>query len=78
MSQAALARLESGRVRPRIDTVERLLRACGMSLQAVPRAGTGVDRSTIRKMLALPPRERLRIATREAGNLDKLKPRRIR
>lgn len=76
MSQPALARIESGRISPRIETIETLLRECGMSLQAVPRAGTGVDRSTIRRMLSLKPRERLRLAAREAKNLEAIKPRR--
>ena len=76
ISQPALARIESGRISPRIDTIETLLRECGMSLQALPRAGTGVDRSTIRKMLSLAPRERLRLAAREATNLEIIRPRR--
>ena len=76
ISQPALARIESGRIAPRIDTIDRLLRACGMSLQPVPLAGTGIDRSTIRRMLTRSPRERLRIAAQEARNLDTLKPRR--
>jgi len=73
ISQPALARIESGRVIPRIDTVERILRACGMTLEAVPRAGEGIDRSTIRRMLKLTPRKRLELATKEARNLAKLR-----
>ena len=76
ISQPALARIESGRISPRIDALERLLRACGMSLEPMPRAGAGIDRSTIRRMLKRSPRERLRIAAQEARNLDRLKPRR--
>ncbi len=75
ISQPALARIEARRVIPRIDTIERLLRACGMSLEPLPRAGTGVDRSTIRRMLALTPRQRLQVATKEARNLAALKRR---
>jgi transcriptional regulator with XRE-family HTH domain len=75
ISQPALARIEAGGVRPRIDTVERLLRECGMSLDVVPLAGVGIDRTTIRRMLALTPRERLRVASKEAQNLERLKPR---
>jgi len=73
ISQPALARIESGRVIPRIDTVERIFRACGMTLEAVPRAGEGIDRSTIRRMLKLTPRKRLELATKEARNLAKLR-----
>ena len=76
ISQPALARIESGRVKPRIDTIERLLRECGMSLQPMPRSGIGIDRTTIRKMLELTPRQRLQSAAREARNLAALQPRR--
>lgn len=76
ISQPALARIESGRISPRIDTLARLLRACGMSLEPMPRAGEGIDRSTIRRMLKRSPRERLRIAAQEARNLEALRPRR--
>ena len=76
ISQPALARIEAGRISPRLQTIERLLRECGMSLEAMPRGGTGVDRSTIRRMLALTPQQRLRIATKEAQNLEAIRPRR--
>jgi len=73
ISQPALARIESGRVVPRLDTAQRILRACGITLEPVPRAGQGVDRTTIRRMLKLSPRERLRLATKEAANMQKLR-----
>ncbi|HEX9161409.1 MAG TPA: helix-turn-helix transcriptional regulator [Thermoanaerobaculia bacterium] len=76
MPQPALARIESGRVTPRIDTAQRILRECGMSLEPTQLAGTGVDRTAIRRMLALTPRQRLKLATREAQNLAALRPRR--
>lgn len=76
ISQPALARIEAGRVQPRIDTLQRLLRECGMVLEPVPRAGTGVDRTTIRRMLRLSPRRRLQLAAEEARNLSALTPRR--
>jgi predicted transcriptional regulator len=78
MSQPALARIEAGRVQPRIDTVARLLRECGMALEPLPRRGVGIDRTTIRRMLALSPQERLRLAAEEARNLESLRPRRAR
>ena len=56
ISQPSLARIELGRVTPRLDTASRILRECDMRLEAVPRAGAGIDRSTIRRMLALSPR----------------------
>lgn len=78
ISQPALARIESGRIVPRIDTLQRLLGECGMSLEPMPRAGSGVDRTTIRRMLAVSPARRLRVAVKEARNLDNLIARRRR
>jgi transcriptional regulator with XRE-family HTH domain len=76
MSQPALARIESGRTVPRFDTVVRLLIECGMTLEAIPAAGRGIDRSTIRRMLELTPQARLTLAAREAKAVAKLVPRR--
>ena len=70
LSQPALARIESGRITPRLDTMQRILRECGMSLEPLPLGGRGIDRSTIRRMLALTPRQRLQAATTEARNLQ--------
>ena len=78
MSQGAIARIEGGRVSPRLDTARRILRECGMRLEPVPRAGQGIDRTTIRRMLALTPRQRLALAAREARNLERLRVRRRR
>jgi len=78
ITQAALARIESGRVSPRIGTAARILHECGMRLEPVPEAGRGIDRSTIRRMLALTPRQRLALAAREARNLESLAVRRRR
>ena len=70
VAQPAVARIEAGGVVPRVDTLEKLLRACGHNLQVAKRAGTGVDRSVIRQLLRLTPRERLDLAVTEARNLD--------
>lgn len=78
ISQPSLARIESGRVVPRLDTAARVLRECGMRLEPMPLGGQGVDRSTIRRMLALSPRQRLALAAKEARNLDALRPKRRR
>lgn len=72
LTQAALARIELGRVSPRIATVRRLLEACGMTLELHLRAGTGIDRTAIRRMMALSPAQRLELAAREARNLARL------
>ncbi len=76
VTQAAISRIEEAKVSPRVDTLERLLEACGFELELVPRAGTGVDRTAIRELLRLTPDERARIAIAEARNLDGLRPQR--
>jgi transcriptional regulator with XRE-family HTH domain len=70
--QPAIARIESGDVIPRTDTLDRLLRGCGFELGLAPRPGAGLDRTSIRALLELSPAQRLRLATREARNLDRL------
>ncbi len=70
--QPVVARIESGAVVPRVDTLERLLEGCGERLESRPRLGLGVDRSVIRELLKLSPGERARLAVAEARNLDVL------
>jgi len=77
VAQPAIARIESGRSAPRADTLERLLRACGVRLDLAPVAGEGVDRTAIRRLLALSPAERARLAVEEARNLERVCPRRV-
>ena len=72
MAQPAVARIEAGGVIPRVDTLERLLRACGHELEARRRAGAGIDRTVIKELLRLTPRQRLDLAVAEARNLDHL------
>jgi transcriptional regulator with XRE-family HTH domain len=67
--QSSVARIETGHVTPRADTLNRLLLACGVRLDGVPRRGEGVDRTGIRELLALSPEERLSRAVAEARNL---------
>lgn len=44
VSQGTIARVETGETEPRLDTLEQLLAACGMSLAMVPRrASEGAD-----------------------------------
>ncbi len=57
---------------PRVDTLTRLLSACGESLEALPTLGIGIDRSLIREMLRLTPAERLARLTEEAELLSAL------
>ena len=67
--QPAIARLESGAVTPRIDTLLDSLRAAGFTLEVAPVLGIGVDRGLIRGALARTPEERIRAATAAARNL---------
>jgi predicted transcriptional regulator len=68
--QPAIARIESGRVVPRVDTLMLMINACGFTLEA--RRVSGLDRSAIRELLRLSPRERLDLAAEEANNLQRL------
>ena len=57
--QETIARIERGRVDPRVGTLDRLLEGCGYGLESAPRLGIGVDRTQIRELLRLTPSERL-------------------
>ncbi|MEX2406233.1 MAG: helix-turn-helix domain-containing protein, partial [Actinomycetota bacterium] len=75
--QPTVARIESRAVVPRVDTLDRLLRACGKDLELVARAGTGLDRTLIRERLRLSTAERARLAVREWENtriFDRARP----
>jgi transcriptional regulator with XRE-family HTH domain len=66
-----VARIESGTIVPRVDTLDRLLEVCGVGLEALPRPGIGVDRTMYPEMLNLRPRERLRRAATDAKRMDR-------
>jgi transcriptional regulator with XRE-family HTH domain len=70
--QPNVSRIEAGAVVPRVDTLDRLLAACGEGLEALPRPGTGIDRTGFRELLRLTPRGRLQRAASEAAALDAL------
>jgi transcriptional regulator with XRE-family HTH domain len=76
--QSTIARIELGRLIPRADTLDRLLRSMGLSLEAVPAIGTGVDRTQIRELLHLTPGERARLAAADAAALDPIESARRR
>jgi transcriptional regulator with XRE-family HTH domain len=63
--QPAISRIERDHVSPRLDTLDALLRRCGLELELVDRPGRGVDLSLIRERLRLPVIERARLAARE-------------
>jgi transcriptional regulator with XRE-family HTH domain len=62
--QAAISRIEHGRVSPRAETLDRLLRSCGKDVELIVRPGTGLDRTLIQDGLRLTPAERGRLAVR--------------
>jgi transcriptional regulator with XRE-family HTH domain len=62
IAQESIARIERGRVDPRVGTLDRLLEACGYGIEVEPRLGVGVDRTQIRALLALTPAQRLTLA----------------
>jgi predicted transcriptional regulator len=68
--QPVIARVESGGVVPRVDTLDRLLAGCGRMLGPLPRLGAGVDRTMIRELLKLTPGQRARLAVRETRNVS--------
>jgi|SRR5450432_2689583 len=74
VTQASISRIEDGRTSPRLDTLERLLDACGFQLEVVPKRGVGVDRTAMRDLLQLSPERRAQLATEEARNLDRIRP----
>jgi transcriptional regulator with XRE-family HTH domain len=78
VAQSTIARIESGQEMPRVDTLERLLQACGESIEVVAASGIGVDRSGIRDVLARTPAERIASLTDEASTLERLSKARAR
>ena len=58
VGQPSIARIEADAVVPRLDTFERLLRACGEELHAGPRLTQGVDLSLIDDLLDKTPAAR--------------------
>jgi transcriptional regulator with XRE-family HTH domain len=73
--QSTVGRIEAGLLDPRIGTVERLLRACGMELSVVPRPGVGVDRTQLRERLGLTPRQRIEAAAAAASGVARIRGR---
>lgn len=72
---STVARIELGRLSPRIDTLVRLLGATGHALEVTPEAGLGVDRGQIRELLRLTPGERARLAVAGAAALSSMRSR---
>lgn len=59
--QETIARIEKGRVDPRVGTLDRLLEACEFGLEAMPRLGIGIDRGQFAGLLRATAAERLAV-----------------
>ena len=75
MPQPAVSRIERDHVSPRLDTLDVLLRGCGLALDLVDRPGLSVDRTLIRERLSLSPRERAQLTAREWNRTGALRGR---
>src|SRR5262245_8522020 len=58
-TQSVISRWERGADAPRVDTLVRILRACGYEPDLVLRPTDAVDRTQIRASLAMTPAQRL-------------------
>ena len=67
--QETIARIERNRADPRVKTLDRLLEACDLGLEVMPRLGLGIDRTQIRALLNLTPSRRLELAIEGDGNM---------
>jgi transcriptional regulator with XRE-family HTH domain len=69
--QPSISRIERGQVSPTVDTLERLIRACGMELEPIDRPGEdAVDRTLIWENLQLTPAQRARNAALDWARLE--------
>jgi transcriptional regulator with XRE-family HTH domain len=71
--QETIARIERGRVDPRVKTLDRLLEACGYGLESMPRLGIGVDRTQIWERLGVSMERRLEIAMADDSHFVELR-----
>ncbi len=77
--QETIARIERGRVDPRVGTLDRLLEACEFGLESMPRLGIGIDRSQIQERLSVSMARRLEIAMADDSHFVswRARPRRV-
>jgi transcriptional regulator with XRE-family HTH domain len=72
VAQPTIARIELGVAVPRVDTLDRLLGACGETLEVMRREAVDFDRTLIRRLLAMTPEERVACLIEEAATLRRL------
>lgn len=71
--QSTVGRIETGRLEPRAETLDRLLNALGLQLELLPQAGDGVDRTLIAEQRKRSPRERFENAAVMAAFTERLR-----
>jgi transcriptional regulator with XRE-family HTH domain len=71
--QETIARIESGRVDPRVTTLDRLLEGCGFGLEHLPRLGIGIDRTQIQALLGLSRSERVALGIDDDRHMIELR-----
>ena len=74
LPQSQISRWERGVVEPSLETLRRLVRACGIELTFGLANGDDSYDSFIHRALDLPPAERVNDAVRRANALVKLRP----
>ena|SRR2546425_3843302 len=69
---STVGRIEAGLTDPRLSTITRLLRACGIVLEPEDDLTDGIDRSLIREQLRKTPSQRVGELTQGARWLEEL------
>jgi transcriptional regulator with XRE-family HTH domain len=72
--QETIARIERGRVDPRVTTLDRLLDGCEYGLESMPRLGIGIDRIQIQERLSVSMARRLEVAMADDAHYVEWRP----
>jgi transcriptional regulator with XRE-family HTH domain len=72
-TQSAVARLERDASSPRVETLERALRACGQRLELAARPWRpNIDETVVAQKLRMPPGERIKSFERSYANVREI------
>ncbi len=72
-TQSAVARLERDASSPRVETLERALRACGQRLELVARPRRpNIDETLVAQKLRMPPGDRIKSFERGYANVREI------